>query len=604
MTENSAPTQRRLFLQYLLFLIICIFALRLGWVIPDGAGFGAYLPTLYLDGDLNFFNQYIHCGIIDRNFIHGSAVTSNGYPLNLWTIGTAVLWTPFWLLGHALTWVTGFFGQRWTPNGFTLYYNFSVHFATAVFGFCTLFLIAGIARKYVDAKSAAATTALITIGTPFYWYLFHLADAAHVPAAFVIALFVVVFLAYRSQQRNRTTGFLLGLLGGLATIIKPNNVLIFLFPVVLWAAESSSKKPTILLREASWMIFGAILTISIQFFVWQILFGNPLGPILDKGVQHYYKFFTGHFWLLDVLFSSYHGMFFFSPILILAFAGLWNLLKTDRTLALASLIILILQILLMANERYFWQGTAFGLRRLVDWTPLFALGVAVAYQNILRGWFKSLAFVATAWTLMLYWTYSGRPASVLLFYQSPRQIFSWMSETIRNLPQIWLHFFDLAAPPALFFPPLLICGLLGYVLFLFTRKMESHCLRAAESPNPAAGRSIKFGIAGIALILVATYGALFRAWINGEPSKRQYHREIALLAQKQHAILAYEETEFLLHEAKYLSVTRSFEKGRASFLEALKTSPNKEATAAQIRMFVNGHLPRVDALQYLQSMNL
>ena len=585
---------------YLPFLLVCCFELRFGWVIPDGAGFASYLPSLYLDHDLNLFNQYVHCGIIDRTFIHGAAVTPNGYPLNLWTVGTAVLWTPFWLLGHALTYLTRFLGQSWTPNGFTLYYNLGIHFATAWMGFYALFLNKSNAERYVDSRSAIMAVALITFGTPFYWYLFQLADASHVPASFVIALFVAVFLAYRNGERSRITGLLLGLLGGLATITKPNNILIFLFPLVLWFSEFRQTPRRKLLSEIGWVLLGAGLTILLQITIWQILFGNPAGPMAGKGVTHHYHFFTGHFWLIDVLFSSYHGLLFFSPVLLFSFLGLVLLLRTDRLIAMPAILILVLQILLMANERYFWEGAAFGLRRFVDWTPLFTLGLAYACRHVLRSWLKVFPVVACIWTVLLHLTYSAKPTHVLLNYQPPQEIFSWILEMIADLPERMTKLLDLPAPAHLYLPAFLVFGALGFLLFYGLLKVRSSYLE----PQANQSRSPHVLIMVILVLLILTYGTVGLAAFNGESSKRKYNRQLEWLAKNQERVLAAEETEFVMHEGKYLALSRSWENARASFLEAIQMSPDPAATAAQIRAFACQHLPRDQAIPFLRSLRI
>src|SRR4029453_9141035 len=146
---------RRILVFYLAFLILCLLGMKVGWINPDGIGYCSYNASLYLDGDLNFWNQYVSTGVIDRNLIHGSALTANGYVFTFWAIGAPMLWMPFWLLGHALTATSHLFGQTWTPNGFTVYYNLAVRFATIVMGLCALWMNLFWTRTYASARAAA-----------------------------------------------------------------------------------------------------------------------------------------------------------------------------------------------------------------------------------------------------------------------------------------------------------------------------------------------------------------------------------------------------------------------------------------------------------------
>jgi len=583
---------RRLIFVYIAFLALCVPAMKIGWLIPDGAGYCSYNASLILDGDLNFWNQYSVNGIITPNFIHGSTLTANGYVFTFWAIGAPMLWMCFWLIGHLLTLVSGVFGHPWTPNGFTIYYNFGVRFATAIMGLSALTLNLFLAKKYVEQKAALWGIILIAIGTPYYWYLFHFADQSHVPASFAISLFLVTWDSYRRGTRENWNGFLLGMLGGFASIVKPNHAVIFLFPLAMWIAEIKHLETKTLARQVLAVMAGTLFAVLLQFWIWYILFGNPLGPILEKGVTHYYKFFAGRFWLFDVLFSSYHGLFFFGPLLILSFWGLFRLVKIDRVFAVPALLILIFHILLMANERYFWEGVAFGLRRIVDWTPLFAIGLALAMRDI-KGFWKTIPVAAALWTILLMLAYSRHPVGALNEYQPPSLIAGWIANSLGELPVALRSMVSLPAPAQTFLPALLVFAPLGYVIFLGIVRL----CRIAQS-----GKCSRALTAISLCSFIFTYGLVCRAAIRGEASKEKYAQELHWLAQRQNSVAASEEVSFLLNEGKYVALTRGWDQAKASFLEALQLSPNPESTRAEIAAFVRIHRDPEDAKGYLRSL--
>src|SRR5438093_2269773 len=125
---------------YVAFVALSSIAMKIGWLIPDGAGYASYLASLFLDGDLNFWNQYTLSGIITPNLIHGATLTANGYIFTFWAIGAPLLWMPFWLIGHLITLIGHHFGQSWAANGFTIYYNIGIRFGTALMGLCALIM--------------------------------------------------------------------------------------------------------------------------------------------------------------------------------------------------------------------------------------------------------------------------------------------------------------------------------------------------------------------------------------------------------------------------------------------------------------------------------
>jgi hypothetical protein len=583
---------------YVAFVALSSLAMKIGWIIPDGAGYASYIASLFLDGDLNFWNQYVMSGIITPDLIHGSTLTTNGYVFTFWGIGAPLLWMPFWLLGHALTLLSHFIGQSWTPNGFTFYYNFAVRFGTALMGFCALILNTAWARKYCGSRPAIIGILLTAIGTPYYWYLFNFADCSHVPASFAIMLFLVLWERYRTE-REKTTGLLLGLLGGFVTMVKPNHVFIFLFPIAMWLAEWRKQSRADLLKQATTVFAGYVIAFGVQMWIWQILFGNPLGPILEKGVTHYYKFFAGRFWLIDVLFSSYHGLFFFAPIAICSFLGLAKLIRMDRIVAIPALLILIIQILLMASERYFWEGVSFGLRRVVDWTPLFALGIAYSIKTIFRGKWIMLPVVATLWTALLAFIYSRHPIGLLNDYQPPAVILNWMADSLRDLPAAIRSLFSLPAPAKLFLPAMIIFSIGGYFIYKAILHFGSACL---EEGNERRKTLQVFSVIVIALVLTG-YALIGRAAIRGDQSKLHYARELKWLAKNQDRIMAGEELSFLLNEGKYLVLTRNWDAARPSFEEAIQTSPVPQETIREISDFTQQHLPPPEARKYLDSLH-
>lgn len=570
--------------------------MRTGWIIPDGAGYVSYPSSLVLDGDLNFWNQYVQSGIIRKDLIHGATLTSRHYIFTFWTFGNSLLSLPFWLLGHALTCASTLLNQHWAANGFTIYYNMAIRFATAIFGLCEMVLCGFLLRKYAGSRAVTAALVLALFGTPFYWYLFNFADGSHVPSSFAIALFLVIWSIYRAGSRNAMAGFLLGILGAIVTMVKPNNGVIFLFPAIMWITELKKIPVQTILRQALWVAMGGLIAFGLQFWIWQILFGNPMGPILEKGVGHYYKFFEGRFWLVDVLFSSYHGLFFAAPILLLSFYGLFRLARIDAAISVASLLAVAAQIVLMASDRFFWEGASFGLRRVLDWNPVFALGIAYALEHSKHVLVKVAAAAACLWTMLLYMAYNSHPATVLNEYQPPSLVLSWMADAMIRFPAHLLP--NLVAPPSILLPALLILTPLGYFVYRGVVRIgqQTQTQSAADTPT------LRNLLIVASLFLLAGYLLVFRATLNDEAARGKYPKEFAWLAAQQDSIVAYEQVQFLVQEGKYLALTRGWDVAIPSFQQALQMAPNHDQTLHQINTFVSARLPHQIATQYLKTI--
>src|SRR2546428_12263110 len=83
-------------------------------------------------------------------------------------------------------------------------------------------------------------------------------------------------------------------------------------------------------------------------------------------------FLLGHY--LDVLFSSFHGLFSWSPILLLAVAGF--AFVPDRRLQVAFVYAFVLELALGGAAPGWFGGFAFGLGRFVSLPPFFPIGSA------------------------------------------------------------------------------------------------------------------------------------------------------------------------------------------------------------------------------------
>ena len=74
----------------------------IGRGMADGVGYYAYLPSVFFDGDLNFTNEFDPQQSPFTHIPLNIPAARPGYLINPWSVGPAIYWTPFWLLGHAL----------------------------------------------------------------------------------------------------------------------------------------------------------------------------------------------------------------------------------------------------------------------------------------------------------------------------------------------------------------------------------------------------------------------------------------------------------------------------------------------------------------------
>jgi hypothetical protein len=364
--------------------------LQPGVLIPDGAGYFAYLPSITLDHDLLFFDEWQRFGMIRDGVIGFKDVTGNGHLANHWTCGSAMAWFPAYLLGHTLA------GRA---DGVSLPYNVPVVFTSAAAGLIALLLGLSAAARY--GRNALIAAIAIWFGSPLMWYALRHSTMSHAVGAAACA--AVVWLSLRLRERvDAERLFAVGLAAGFACAVRPQNAPFILVPLIL--APS---------RKFGWTILGAFIGGLPQLIVSQVLWSSPLA-FANVGAQgNDWQAFT-HIRLFETLFSSYHGLAVWTPLLLFALAGFWFLFQDDRRLGVAAMTMFGLQWLMIGTlDRAFWGGAAFGQRRFDNCTIFFILGLAALFARIPRSAALVIAIVPSLWTLALFFA----PLD-LNFYQS------------------------------------------------------------------------------------------------------------------------------------------------------------------------------------------
>src|SRR5207253_1683295 len=86
-----------------LFTIGVAFQLQLGARLQsDGFYYYAYLRSLAFDHDVDFTNDYRMLGLGDKSYLFHP--TPTGHAQSAWTIGPAIVWSPFFAAGHLVVW--------------------------------------------------------------------------------------------------------------------------------------------------------------------------------------------------------------------------------------------------------------------------------------------------------------------------------------------------------------------------------------------------------------------------------------------------------------------------------------------------------------------
>jgi hypothetical protein len=219
--HRKRPAERLLFILFLLSL-----PFTNPWVRGDGVGYYAFVRAPLIEHNLDFTHDYQAANhsfriprLDDRGQPKDDFRTSTGHLDNHFTVGPAMLWTPFLLLAHGGVLAARAFGASIAADGFSDPYRFAMAFATALYGFLSLLLTFRLARQYVADRWALLSTIAIWGATGLPVYMYFNPSWSHAHSAFTVALFLWYWHETRFQ-RSPTQWLLLALLAGLMLNVR------------------------------------------------------------------------------------------------------------------------------------------------------------------------------------------------------------------------------------------------------------------------------------------------------------------------------------------------------------------------------------------------
>jgi hypothetical protein len=174
------------------------------------------------------------------------------------------------------------------------------------------------------------------------------------------------------------TALLAGLALGLATIVRPTNVLAI--PVFAVALLVRDKKPA--LRAAFLLCAASAIGLAILFAHNSVLFGGPFEfgyPTAAEGAKRLNTFDTPLLkGLYGFLLSPGKSVFIFAPPIILALVGLRRLWKLERGVATAAMLFPLTYLLFYARYTQWEGGYCVGPRYMVPSIVLLCLALGPA----------------------------------------------------------------------------------------------------------------------------------------------------------------------------------------------------------------------------------
>ncbi len=295
--------------------------------------------------------------------------------------------SPFFFLAHIISLLRDTMTGSVTATGYTNLYQYMILFGGVCYWVAGTVLLYRLLTRYLGFSDKASLLAciVITYGTNLFHYASYDACFSHVYSYFLFNLFLYYLCWYEervSESRNKLwQTCIFGLLAGLIFMCRNTNILFVLTYVFYGVRDWDTLKDRIrvILKpvRAVPIILAGFITIFPQLLYWHAATGHWF--LYSYGNEAFY-------WLApqlgNFLFSVRKGLFFWSPVLLLALAGMIIAYRVRERLYVGLTVFFLLIVYVSSAWWSWYYGGSYGQRVAVDFMCVFAVFTACVFGKL------------------------------------------------------------------------------------------------------------------------------------------------------------------------------------------------------------------------------
>lgn len=340
----------------------------------------SYLPATFIYGDVKL--GFINDTSVDWQNKFWPRQAPNNNRVFKMTMGMSIMYSPFFFAVHG---IAKLFHLQ--ADGYSIPYRLALLFSCLFYLTLAFFILRKLLLRWFTDVVTALTIVGIGMGTNLFYYSTLEALMSHAYNFSLFVFFIYFTISWYEKQRIRTTIFL-GLIGGLIVLIRPTNILIWIFFLFLNVTKPSdlALRGRFLLKQYAKLLIIAgsfVLVLLPQLIYWKTVTGSWIYYSYDNE-----GFFFKNPRIIEGLFSYRKGWLLYTPIMTFALIGIPFLYYKVKGFFVPVLIFTVINLYIIFSWWTWWYGGGFGQRAMIDSYALLAFPLA--------------AFISLFWKRRLY----------------------------------------------------------------------------------------------------------------------------------------------------------------------------------------------------------
>lgn len=369
--------------------------------------------SIVFDRDMNTYNEDAFftrpgwAGVSGRNlekpkgtligFMNSPEYTDRGYRFTFFPVGNTMIWIPPILAARFLYCAIPSLTLIHPDTGYSFPYLMAMGIWNIMIWLAGMRIAYALCRRFFSpAVSVLAITSVMGAGNLLPFVFIDICFS-HAIDFFLLTSAIELWLQTR-ESRQPATFFLWGTVSGLAMIVRYQDVAFLILPFFQIIYDRSwGNRPgrsSKISSAAGYILFliGLLAVSGSQVLYWRILHGQWLVSGKTMGTAAIPTFNPLNPELIPMLFSDYHGLFAWMPLLALALIGFFWFVWKNPAIGVPLLSLFLIETYYNASRSEWWN-LGFGVRRFSGMSVIFVLGAGMLISPFRNRW-RRLAAIA------------------------------------------------------------------------------------------------------------------------------------------------------------------------------------------------------------------